>query len=165
MDPKTKQLVERAEGLLLSEDDADRPDDDFVKALCSAVREQDKRARHAEAERDAFDERIKELEKQKREVVQACLGRDVKDTLASQVLGLWKSQSKLIEYAAELESERDGLTREVEAKATMIANLIVKCERLEVELELVHMEQMKVKYIGDDYRPLTLTIPRMWFSF
>jgi uncharacterized membrane protein len=105
MDPKTKQLVERAEGILLSEDDADRPGDDFVKALCSAVREQDKRARHAEAERDAFDERIKELEKQKREVVQACLGRDVKDALASQVLGLWKSQSKLTEYAAELEAQ------------------------------------------------------------
>lgn len=33
-----------------------------IPALCSAVREQDKRARDAEVERDAFGERIKELE-------------------------------------------------------------------------------------------------------
>lgn len=35
-----------------------------VPALCSAVREQDKRARHAEEERDAFDKRIVEMEAQ-----------------------------------------------------------------------------------------------------
>lgn len=62
MDPKTKQLVERTEALLLSEDDADRPCDEFAEALCIAVREQDERARHAEEERDAFGERAKELE-------------------------------------------------------------------------------------------------------
>jgi hypothetical protein len=76
-----------------------------IPALCSAVREQDKRARHAEAERDTFDKRIDELEAQRHEIIQACLGRDVKDALASQVLGLWKSQSKLTEYAAELEAQ------------------------------------------------------------
>ena len=35
-----------------------------VPALCAALREQDKRARHAEEERDLFDKRIDELETQ-----------------------------------------------------------------------------------------------------
>lgn len=36
-----------------------------IETLCSAVREQDKRARYAEAERDAFGKRIEELEANK----------------------------------------------------------------------------------------------------
>lgn len=98
MDPKTKQLVEEAERLVGSirgpflRDSIEESDIDFLEnapakmaELCSAVREQDKRARHAEEERDAFDKRI-----------------------------------------AELEVERDGLIRETEAKAEMIANLVAK---------------------------------------
>lgn len=41
-----------------------------IPALCSAVREQDRRAQRAEVERDAFGERIKELETQLREAVE-----------------------------------------------------------------------------------------------
>lgn len=131
MDPKTRQLVEEAERLTNTTevDYDDEPgrwstrgirDATFehevdcnlfaasrrvIAELCSAVREQDKRARHAEAERDTFDKRIDELEAQRHAIIQACLGRDVKDALASQVFGLWKSQSKLTEYAAELEAQ------------------------------------------------------------
>lgn len=111
MDPKTKQLIEDAEALVgsihgpFAHDCIGSEDFEFLDDLCSAVREQDRRARHAEAERDAFSKRIDELEAQRHEIIQACLGRDVKDALASQVLGLWKSQSKLTEYAAELEAQ------------------------------------------------------------
>ena len=75
MDPKTKQLVEEAETLVgsirgpfmrycIEESDIDFLENAPAKMreLCSAVREQDKRARHAEAERDAFDKRITGLE-------------------------------------------------------------------------------------------------------
>lgn len=75
MDPKTKQLVEEAEVLTVSiygpflHDSIEESDIDFLEnapakmiELCSAVREQDKRARHAEEERDAFDKRINELQ-------------------------------------------------------------------------------------------------------
>lgn len=108
MDPKTKQLVEACErNYQYGRRDDDPISESYsdVQNLCSAVREQDKRARHAEAERDTFSKRIDELEAQRHEIIQACLGRDVKDALASQVLGLWKSQSKLTEYAAELEAQ------------------------------------------------------------
>lgn len=64
MDPKTKQLVEYVEKYYTTDSDIDRPSEDGFLALCSAVREQEKRARHAEAERDTFGERIKDLETQ-----------------------------------------------------------------------------------------------------
>jgi len=113
MDPKTKQLVERAEGLLLSEDDADRPDDDFVKALCSAVREQDKRARHAEAERDAFGERIKELEKERAKLTDTC------ETLDAENQRLTKA---ILEFT-ELFNSGDPLTYQ------MVAAEVIKLRR------------------------------------
>jgi hypothetical protein len=93
MDPKTKQLVEEAEAIVRSESATDSDHDECelrwstrglgmakfenerdcdlfnmsrktITALCYAVREQDQRAQHAEAERDAFSERIEELETQ-----------------------------------------------------------------------------------------------------
>lgn len=73
VDPKTKQLVKEAEARIKQFSDLDKlfsrhaiPRHIFadVYALCSAVREQDKRARHAEQERDAFDKRIAELERE-----------------------------------------------------------------------------------------------------
>lgn len=66
MDPKTKQLVELAEGLAIPEvigqGDGASQAADCIKALCLAVREQDKRTRHAEEERDLFEKRIETLE-------------------------------------------------------------------------------------------------------
>jgi hypothetical protein len=65
MDPKTKELVENCERRIVHGDGgADELD---TKSLCTAVCEQDKRARHAEQERDAFDKRIAELETQLKE--------------------------------------------------------------------------------------------------
>ena len=103
-----------------------------IERLAKDWQDASKRARRAEEERDAFDKRIAELEAERHEIIRACLGRDVKDALASQVLGLWKSQSALIDRVVELEKERDGLNRETEAKATVIANLVARCEELEV---------------------------------
>jgi hypothetical protein len=72
MDPKTKQLVEEAESLVdhgNSGLDIEAFDRRFVTRARSmipelriAVLEQDKRARHAEEERDAFGKRIDELD-------------------------------------------------------------------------------------------------------
>jgi hypothetical protein len=92
MDPKTKQLVEEAEaraekategpwnaclgGVMTDQEEGvcatkNGADSAFIAyartampALCSAIREQDKRAWHAEQERDAYDKRIAELEAQ-----------------------------------------------------------------------------------------------------
>ena len=65
MDPKTKQLIESAEALSgpeMTPDAENNGTERMIRALCSAVREQDKRARHAEEERDLFSKRIDELE-------------------------------------------------------------------------------------------------------
>jgi len=63
MDQKTKQLVEDAESHLRRENNEEFGDlaRDDVPALCLAIKEQDKRARHAEEERDLFSKRIDEL--------------------------------------------------------------------------------------------------------
>lgn len=72
MDPKTKKLAEEAEALVdynnsgLSLDEFDKRfvvrARTIIPELRLAVKEQDKRVRHAEQERDAFDKRIAELE-------------------------------------------------------------------------------------------------------
>lgn len=65
MDLKTKQLVEYVEKYYTTYPDVDEPSEDNFLALCLAVREQGKRARHAEEERDLFSRRIDELETSK----------------------------------------------------------------------------------------------------
>ena len=157
MDPKTKQLVDEAEAraakatpgpwiinskqeftgcdirgsiqsatrevLLRSPGSSDA---DFVFAahartdvpvLCLAVKEQDKRARHAEEERDLFSKRIDELE-----------------------------------------TERDGLTREAEAKAVMIANLVAQCENIELEhtVSWFDFEKEALEAIGGEVIGMTV---------
>lgn len=65
MDQKTKQLVERCErNHIVDSTRSGIMPQLFIDVidLCLAVKEQDKRARHAEQERDAFGERIAELE-------------------------------------------------------------------------------------------------------
>ena len=58
-----------------------------VPALCAAVREQDKRARHAEQERDAFDKRIAELEAEQAASWSA-FEKEALDAIGSEVIGM-----------------------------------------------------------------------------
>ena len=59
MDPKTKQLIEDCERRSRSDTPQSLID---VRELCLAVKEQDKCARHAEEERNAFDKLLAELD-------------------------------------------------------------------------------------------------------
>lgn len=66
MDAKTKDLVVKAEWFahpeIIGQGDGASEAAEMIAALRMAVLEQDKRARHAEQERDVFDKRITELE-------------------------------------------------------------------------------------------------------
>lgn len=159
MDPKTKQLVEEAEARASFANPIEIDVRRFYNAksaadvpiLCSAVREQDKRARHAEAERDAFSERIAELERQQHEVIQACLGRDVKDALASQVLGLWKSQSVLIDRVLELETRLKERTEAAAAwdKLAVARLKTINEQASKIQDMTIEINQLR-SLVGDD---------------
>lgn len=66
MDEKIKALVVKAEWFanpeIIGQGDGASEATEMIRALRMAVLEQDKRARHAEQERDLYDQRIKELE-------------------------------------------------------------------------------------------------------
>ncbi len=64
MDKKTRQLIEDAENHLRRENNEEFGDlaRDDMPALCLAVKEQDKRAQHAEEERGLLSKRIAELD-------------------------------------------------------------------------------------------------------
>ena len=82
--------------------------------LCAMVREQNKRARHAEQERDALGARIDELEKQVQELTKAASSWDP--------VAVAKLKTKNIELEAELsltKEERDAVLEECDG-----------CERL-----------------------------------
>jgi len=73
MDPKTKQLIEEASCHAIprvgGQVDGATTARELIHDLITAVKEQDKRARHAEDERDLFGKRIDELEAKLAEAV------------------------------------------------------------------------------------------------
>ncbi len=78
-----------------------------MPALCSAIREQDKRARHAEEELDAYDKRITELEAQLQERSAAARAFD---TLAiARLQEIYKKQKRIEELEALISSGSDDL--------------------------------------------------------
>jgi hypothetical protein len=115
MDEKTKDLVEELEAMAAEkvEFDAWYVVREPVPQICAIVREQDKR--------------ITELEEQQRQIIRACLGRDVENGLAKQVLGLCKSQSALNDRVSELETENERLRCELELNELCAKGVSWKC--------------------------------------
>lgn len=89
MDPKTKQLVEYVEGIENGTIEFDSTDYvlSLLPKLCAAVREQDKRARHAEEERDLFSKRIDEL-KAEQESSWNDFEKEALDAIGDEVIGM-----------------------------------------------------------------------------
>lgn len=103
MVPKTKQLVDDCERR--SQSDAPQSSID-VRALCFAVKEQDKRARHAEEERDLLSKRIDELESEN-----AQWRKDVEDAAGELLITIPKpgtEASKMLLANRAMRRERDA---------------------------------------------------------
>jgi hypothetical protein len=87
MDDKTKRLIEAAEGKNPFPHKFQNRPEVITRQLAAAVREQDKRARHAEQERDAFDKRIAELEAEQAASWSA-FEKEALDAIGSEVIGM-----------------------------------------------------------------------------
>lgn len=77
MDEKTKHLVNSAEALAgpdMTPEHANDGTERMIRALCLAVKEQDKRARHAEEERDCREKYVGELKKELKAMQSEWLG-------------------------------------------------------------------------------------------
>jgi len=141
IDPKTKQLIEDAESHLRRENNEEFGDlaRDDVPALCLAVKEQDKRARHAEEERDLFNKRIDELES---------LTKSHEAAIASLSRKLGGLSEMLAAYG--LPSEPKALAGAIERERTANRERIAE---LEAKLaEAIDLAGEAIPYVSDYFR-------------